>query len=79
MDLFLGQIILVPYTSVPTGSLPCDGRLLGINSNQALFSLIGVNFGGDGRTNFALPDLRSITPPYMVYAIITSGVYPTRP
>lgn len=79
MELFLAQIILVPYGSVPDGSLPCDGRLLAVNTNQALFSLIGTNFGGDGRTNFAIPDLRSITPPSMIYAIITSGVFPTRP
>jgi microcystin-dependent protein len=78
MDLFLAQIILVPYGSVPNGTLPCDGRLLTIASNNALFSLIGTNFGGDGRTNFALPDLRSITPPSMIYAIITSGVFPSR-
>lgn len=79
MELFLGQIILVPYNSVPNGTLPCDGRLLTIASNNALFSLIGDNFGGDGRNTFALPDLRSITPPDMIYAIVTTGIFPSRP
>lgn len=77
MELFIGQIILVPYSSVPDGSLPCDGRQIAIASEESLFSLIGFKFGGNGSTTFALPDLRSITPPYMIYAIITLGIYPT--
>ena len=46
----------------PRGWALCDGQLLPINQNQALFSLLGTTFGGDGRVNFALPDLRSRTP-----------------
>src|SRR5213592_1027219 len=46
----------------PKGWALCDGQLLPINQNQALFSLLGTTFGGDGRVNFGLPDLRSRTP-----------------
>jgi microcystin-dependent protein len=46
----------------PTGWLPCNGALLPINQNQALFSLIGTTYGGNGTTNFALPDLRARVP-----------------
>lgn len=55
---FVGEIRLFPINYAPYGWLPCDGQLLQINSNTALFSLIGITFGGDGRTNFQLPDLR---------------------
>lgn len=46
----------------PRGWAQCNGQLLPINQNQALFSLLGTTFGGDGRVNFALPDLRGRTP-----------------
>jgi len=46
----------------PKGWALCNGQLLPINQNQALFSLLGTTYGGDGRTNFALPDLRTRTP-----------------
>ena len=61
---FLGEIRLFPYTQVPTGDgwAQCNGQLLPINQNQALFSLLGTTFGGDGRVNFALPDLRGRVP-----------------
>lgn len=55
---FLGQITVFAFGLVPQGYAPCDGRLLSINQNQALYSLLGTQFGGDGRTNFGLPDLR---------------------
>jgi microcystin-dependent protein len=55
---FLGQIEAFSFNLVPSGWLPCQGQLLAINRYQALFSLMGTNFGGDGRTTFALPDLR---------------------
>ena len=57
---FLGEIRIFPYVQVPTGDgwAQCNGQLLPINQNQALFSLLGTTFGGDGRVNFALPDLR---------------------
>lgn len=58
MDSFLGEIRLVAYGRIPRSFLPCDGRMMTIAQNQALFALLGTRFGGDGRINFALPDLR---------------------
>ena len=62
MDPFVGEIRLVPFNFAPRGWAICAGQLLPINQNQALFSLLGTTFGGDGRVNFALPDLRARTP-----------------
>lgn len=56
---FLGEIRPVAFNFPPQGWATCDGQLLPINQNQALFSLLGTTYGGDGRINFALPDLRS--------------------
>ena len=58
MDPFIGQIQPFGFNFAPRGWAFCDGQLLAISSNTALFSLIGTTFGGDGRTTFALPDLR---------------------
>jgi microcystin-dependent protein len=58
MDPLLGEIRLMPYSFAPNGWLPCDGRLLPINQQTALYSLLGTMYGGDGRVTFALPDLR---------------------
>lgn len=55
---FIGQIIWVGFTFCPRGFTEANGQLLPINNNQALFSLYGTTYGGDGRTTFALPDLR---------------------
>ena len=57
-DPFIGQILMVGFGFAPRGWAFCDGQLLPISQNQALFSLLGTTFGGDGRTTFALPDLR---------------------
>jgi microcystin-dependent protein len=62
VDQFVGEIRLVAFTFPPSGWALCDGQLLPINQNQALFSLLGTNFGGDGKTTFALPDLRGRVP-----------------
>ena len=59
---FLGEIRLMSFGYAPTSWAFCNGQLLPINQNQALFSLLGTNFGGDGRVNFALPDLRGRVP-----------------
>src|SRR5687767_2034541 len=59
---FLSEIRLMSFTLVPQGWALCNGQLLPINQNQALFSLLGTTFGGDGRVNFALPDLRGRAP-----------------
>jgi microcystin-dependent protein len=59
---FVGQILTVPYTFAPRGFAFCDGQLLPINQNTALFSLLGTTYGGNGMTNFALPDLKGRVP-----------------
>ncbi|GAB5416279.1 MAG: tail fiber protein [Crocinitomicaceae bacterium] len=58
MDPFIGQIQPFGFNFAPRSWAKCDGQLQSIASNTALFSLIGTTFGGDGRTTFALPDLR---------------------
>lgn len=59
---FLSEIRLMSFVFAPRGWALCNGQLLAINQNQALFSLLGTTFGGDGRVNFALPDLRGRVP-----------------
>jgi microcystin-dependent protein len=59
---FLSEIRIMSFNFAPKGWALCNGQLLPINQNQALFSLLGTTFGGDGRVNFALPDLRGNTP-----------------
>src|SRR5437763_16361677 len=59
---FLSEIRLMSFGFAPKGWALCDGQLLPINQNQALFSLLGTTFGGDGRVNFGLPDLRGRVP-----------------
>lgn len=59
---FLSEIRLMSFVFAPRGWALCNGQLLPINQNQALFSLLGTTYGGDGRVNFALPDLRGRTP-----------------
>nr|WP_294510984.1 tail fiber protein [uncultured Rhodopila sp.] len=57
-DPFIGQILAVGFNYTPVGWLACNGQLVPINDNQALFSLLGTTYGGNGTTNFAVPDLR---------------------
>jgi microcystin-dependent protein len=59
---FLSEIRIMSFNFAPKGWALCNGQLLPINQNQALFSLLGTVYGGDGRVNFALPDLRSRVP-----------------
>ncbi|MCM3874881.1 MAG: tail fiber protein [Thermoanaerobaculia bacterium] len=59
---FLSEIRIMSFSFAPKGWAFCDGQLLPINQNQALFSLLGTTFGGDGQTNFALPDGRGRVP-----------------
>lgn len=59
---FLAEIRLFGFGIVPQGWLPCDGQIMNINQNQALFSLLGTTYGGNGQTTFALPDLRGRAP-----------------
>src|SRR5712692_9895116 len=62
---FLSEIRIMSFGFPPKGWALCNGQLLPINQNQALFSLLGTNYGGDGRVNFGLPDLRGRTPIHM--------------
>lgn len=59
---FLGEIRITGFNYAPRGWALCNGQLLPINNNQALFSLLGTTYGGNGQTTFALPDLRGRTP-----------------
>jgi microcystin-dependent protein len=59
---FLAEIRIVSFNFAPKGWAMTNGQLMPINQNQALFSLLGTTFGGDGRVNFALPDLRGRVP-----------------
>ncbi|MGH6811152.1 MAG: phage tail protein [Methylocella sp.] len=59
---FLGQIFLVGFNFAPVGWALCNGQLLSISQNTALFSLLGTTYGGDGVTNFALPNLQGRVP-----------------
>lgn len=59
---FLAEVKIVGFNFAPRGWAFCDGQILPINQNQSLYSLLGTTYGGDGRTSFALPDLRSRTP-----------------
>jgi len=61
-DPFLGEIQIYAFNFPPKGWATCDGQILAIAQNQALFSLLGTLYGGDGRTTFALPDLRERGP-----------------
>lgn len=67
---FLAEIRLLGFSFAPRGWATCDGQVLPINQNQSLYSLLGTTYGGDGRTTFALPDLRGRVP------IHFDGTYP---
>ncbi|HEY0314618.1 MAG TPA: tail fiber protein [Allosphingosinicella sp.] len=62
---FLSEIRMMSFVFAPKGWAQCNGQLLPINQNQALFSLLGTTYGGDGRVNFALPDVRGSVPMHM--------------
>lgn len=62
---FLSEIKIVSFNFPPKGWALCNGQLLPINQNQALFALLGTTYGGNGQTNFALPNLRGRTPIHM--------------
>lgn len=59
---FLAEVKIVGFNFAPRGWAFCDGQILPINQNQSLYSLLGTTYGGDGRTSFGLPDMRSRTP-----------------
>jgi microcystin-dependent protein len=61
-DPFVAEICMFPFNFAPSGWAWCDGQLLAISQNTALFSLLGTNYGGDGKSTFALPDLQGRVP-----------------
>ena len=77
-NVFLGEVRAMPFGFVPDGWAPCDGRLIPVAQNTALFSLLNFTYGGDGNSNFALPTL----PPLQAesgslqYCICLQGIYP---
>jgi microcystin-dependent protein len=62
MDPFVAEIRIFPFNFAPTGWALCDGQILPLSQNTALFSLLGTTYGGDGKSNFALPDLQGRAP-----------------
>src|SRR5687767_12845768 len=64
-DPYIGEIRMFAGNFAPAGWAFCDGRLLAISENDALFTLIGTTYGGDGQSTFALPDLRGRAPVHM--------------
>jgi microcystin-dependent protein len=80
MDFYIGNIMLFAFPFAPVGWLSCEGQTLTINQYQALYALIGITYGGNGSTNFMLPNLNGASPlPAMKYYIATEGIFPTRP
>ena len=61
-DAFVAEIRIFPFNFAPKGWAWCDGQLMPISQNTALFSLLGTTYGGDGKSNFALPDLQGCVP-----------------
>lgn len=83
MENYIGEICHFAFAFTPQGFLPCTGTLLSINGYQALYSLLGTTYGGDGRVTFAVPDLRGKSPfdrnaQECHYHICVHGIYPTR-
>lgn len=66
METYLAQIGIFAFATQPSGWLPCDGRLLPVAQYQALYSLLGITYGGDGRNTFGLPDLRGSLPVHRI-------------
>jgi microcystin-dependent protein len=81
-DPFLGEIDTFPYNFCPVGWAPLNGQRLQFSTNTALFSLLGITYGGDGKTTFALPTGRpvfTLTPGAPVIQCISlTGIFPSR-
>ena len=80
---YLGQICLFPYFFQVSGFIKCDGSVLPIEKNEALFSLIGTKYGGDGTHDFRIPNLKPLKNPEepfdaVDYYICIEGPYPPR-
>jgi hypothetical protein len=74
----LGDMLLSTNQYGSGSYLPADGRVLSINQYAADFSILGTRFGGNGSSNFALPDLRNFAPPGLYWSICMEGVFPSR-
>ncbi|AEY64988.1 phage tail protein [Clostridium sp. BNL1100] len=75
----LGMIKLFPFSYVPRGWAVCNGATINVQTNTALYSLLGIQFGGNGSTTFCLPNLTGSEPVQnTVYCIATEGIYPDR-
>ena len=75
---FLGQIQPYGFGFAPRNWALCNGQILSIAQNTALFSLLGTMYGGNGQTTFALPDLRAVAPNGLTYSICMEGIFPSR-
>lgn len=79
MDYYIGNILLLPYSFNPMGTMLCDGRTLNVTQYQPLYSLLGQNYGGNGSTTFCIPNMLGQEPqPGMNYYIVNEGLYPVR-
>jgi Phage Tail Collar Domain len=72
----LGEVILTAGKTAMEGTIPANGKLLSISQNAALFSLLGTTYGGNGKTTFALPNLKKAAPNGLSYSICQFGVFP---
>jgi Phage Tail Collar Domain len=72
----LGEALLMPGKTLGDNTIPANGQLLSINQFTALFSLYGTKYGGNGTTNFAVPNLKQAAPDGLTYAICLAGVFP---
>ncbi len=77
-NCIIGQVWMFAGNFAPVGTMVADGRLLPIAQNQALFSLLGTLYGGNGTTNFALPNLQDVSPKGVSYVICVVGIFPSR-
>ena len=79
MEPFIGQVQLFAFNFAPNGWSTCEGQLLPIDQNTALYSLLDTPFGGDGQQTFTLPDLSGKAPgDSLAYYITLQGLYPPR-
>jgi microcystin-dependent protein len=77
-NVYAGELLVVPYYT-PVGWLPCDGQLMEIRNNAALYALLGNKFGGNGTSTFGLPDMRKREPvEFLNYVIARPGIFPSR-
>jgi microcystin-dependent protein len=72
----LGEVLLMPGKTIGDNTIPADGQLLPISANAALSSLYGTEYGGNGTTSFAVPNLKNAAPNGLTYVICVAGVFP---